>query len=240
MNFPFQRHNARIYEAADDIDCIQADVWSTLFQLGNPHRKNRLYEKLVKMIPKYNVYKYYPHGPTLETNTLSTEQGTNTSEDQGIPPVPTETRLPNDSITATVSNPSSKSQHRASGKADLIILSPPWGGPDYIHTNKFDLTTMLTFVPGFVGDEKKVEEKKADDTSEKDDILNVKDGMTLVLAASAVAENIVYIVPRNTSTVQLTMLANILALPYQIEEIVINHKPKVTVAYYGYLFKKYT
>lgn len=68
--------------------------------------------------------------------------------------------------------------------------------------------------------------------------MKVKDGITLVLAASAVAENIVYIVPRNTITTQLTILADIMALPYQIEEIMINNKAKVTVAYYGYLFKK--
>lgn len=41
------------------------------------------------------------------------------------------------------------SVHRSNGKIDLVILSPPWGGPDYLNAENFDLQTMLTFMDGF-------------------------------------------------------------------------------------------
>jgi trimethylguanosine synthase len=28
-------------------------------------------------------------------------------------------------------------------KADAVFLSPPWGGPSYIHASVFDLETMI-------------------------------------------------------------------------------------------------
>ncbi len=92
-----------------------------------------------------------------------------------------------------------------SKKVDLIVLSPPWGGPDYLEQSEYDLSTMLS----------------------------CGDGIKLVAAAAAVADNIIYIVPRNTIDKQLTSLANILGCKYRIENIYINNKCKLKIAYYG-------
>ena len=29
-------------------------------------------------------------------------------------------------------------------RADVVFLSPPWGGPDYLEANVFDLETMIS------------------------------------------------------------------------------------------------
>ncbi|XP_076341529.1 trimethylguanosine synthase 1 isoform X2 [Tachypleus tridentatus] len=62
-------------------------------------------------------------------------------------------------------------------KADVIFLSPPWGGPEYLETKTYDLNTMKP------------------------------NGFTIFSAAKQVTSNIAYFVPRNTSLEQLTVLA---------------------------------
>ncbi len=59
-------------------------------------------------------------------------------------------------------------------KADVVFLSPPWGGPDYVEAEVFDLGTMLT-----------------------------PNGFDIFKAAKEVTDNIVYFVPRNTSAQQV-------------------------------------
>jgi hypothetical protein len=97
----------------------------------------------------------------------------------------------------------------SSKKVDVVVLSPPWGGPNYLEESAYDLSTMLT----------------------------CGDGLKLVAAAASVAETIVYIVPRNTIDKQLTILANVLGCKYHIEDIYINNKCKVKVAYYGHFHR---
>jgi len=61
-------------------------------------------------------------------------------------------------------------------KADAVFLSPPWGGPDYIKTEKFDISTM---------------------------ILN---GFEIYNSARLISQNIAYFLPRNTDILQLAAL----------------------------------
>ncbi|KAJ3214472.1 Trimethylguanosine synthase [Clydaea vesicula] len=62
-------------------------------------------------------------------------------------------------------------------EADVIFLSPPWGGPEYLNQEIFDLTTMPI------------------------------DGINLFKLASKVTKNIVYYLPRTTDCEQITSLA---------------------------------
>ena len=64
-------------------------------------------------------------------------------------------------------------------KADAVYLSPPWGGPDYLHAQEFDLRTMM-----------------------------VPDGFSCYHAARSITPNIVYFLPRNTDVKQLLELSN--------------------------------
>jgi 23S rRNA G2445 N2-methylase RlmL len=59
-------------------------------------------------------------------------------------------------------------------KADIIFLSPPWGGPDYATAVEFDLKTMIPM-----------------------------DGFKVFELAKSITENIVYFVPKNTSQAQV-------------------------------------
>lgn len=64
-------------------------------------------------------------------------------------------------------------------KADVVFLSPPWGGPkhNYVDADCFDLATMIE-----------------------------PDGAAVFAAARAVTNNVAYMVPRNTPTWQLKEL----------------------------------
>jgi len=64
-------------------------------------------------------------------------------------------------------------------KADVVFLSPPWGGPkhDYVKEDGFDLTSMIE-----------------------------PDGERVWAAAKAITSNLAYMVPRNTPTRQLKEL----------------------------------
>lgn len=91
-------------------------------------------------------------------------------------------------------------------KIDLIILSPPWGGPEYVQVQQFDITTMLPCGHGFA----------------------------LALAAASVATQLVYILPRNTTDAMLVELARVLQLPYKIEYIYLSRKFKLKIVYFGH------
>lgn len=57
-------------------------------------------------------------------------------------------------------------------KADVVFLSPPWGGPSYIHEETYDLETMLQPVAF----------------------------STLIAASKNISQNIAVFLPRNTNT----------------------------------------
>jgi len=89
-------------------------------------------------------------------------------------------------------------------KADVIFLSPPWGGPEYANQAVFNLRKMGRQI----------------------------NGLEVFETAKKVTENIAYYVPRNTNVNQLATLAgkggNVI-----IEENLLNSKTKSLTAYYG-------
>ncbi|CAM6113437.1 unnamed protein product [Calypogeia fissa] len=92
-------------------------------------------------------------------------------------------------------------------KADLVFLSPPWGGPEYLKQEIYDLHTML----------------------------KPKDGITLFKVAQSIAPNIALFVPRNVDLNQLQELSWLTSppLPCEVEQNYVNDKLKAITAYYG-------
>ncbi|XP_076083113.1 uncharacterized protein LOC143054093 isoform X2 [Mytilus galloprovincialis] len=89
--------------------------------------------------------------------------------------------------------------------ADVVFLSPPWGGPDYLTAEVFDLETMIEI-----------------------------DGLKIFDVAQKISKNIVYFVPRNTDIEQLTVIAGP-GGRVEIEQNILNKKLKTICAYYGEL-----
>ena len=87
--------------------------------------------------------------------------------------------------------------------AEVIFLSPPWGGPAYINTDSFNI---------------------------KDDI--PLDGFEIFNKCLEVTENIAYFVPRNTNLDQLMSLAGKEGY-VEVEQNILNRKIKSITAYYG-------
>ena len=91
-------------------------------------------------------------------------------------------------------------------------MSPPWGGPDYYKAASFDLKTMLSCGPN-------------------------GDGFDLLMKASKVCRNLVYILPRNTKNAQLFKLGKLVGLPCHIQLIYMSKSAlKMKIAHYGELF----
>ena len=91
--------------------------------------------------------------------------------------------------------------------ADVIFLSPPWGGPEYLGSEVYDLQSMIPM-----------------------------DGIKIFDEALKITENIAYYVPKNTNVDQLISLAgpggNV-----EIEQNILNTKVKTVTAYFGELIK---
>ncbi|XP_033738758.1 trimethylguanosine synthase-like [Pecten maximus] len=90
-------------------------------------------------------------------------------------------------------------------RADVVFLSPPWGGPDYLNADVFDLETMM--------------ELKASDIFE---------------VSQKITNNIAFFVPRNSDFEQLTALAGP-GGHVEVEQNLLNNKLKTITAYYGEL-----
>ncbi|KAE9551800.1 hypothetical protein FO519_004971 [Halicephalobus sp. NKZ332] len=87
---------------------------------------------------------------------------------------------------------------------DVIFLSPPWGGPQYLNAREFTLD-MCT-----------------------------PDGFEIFRRASKITENIVYFLPRNTRTSDLLLLAKeTKSKKVEVENTQLNGKIKTLNAYYG-------
>eukprot|EP00090_Calanus_glacialis_P029549 TRINITY_DN47417_c0_g1_i1.p1 TRINITY_DN47417_c0_g1~~TRINITY_DN47417_c0_g1_i1.p1 ORF type:complete len:339 (-),score=112.93 TRINITY_DN47417_c0_g1_i1:9-1025(-) len=91
-------------------------------------------------------------------------------------------------------------------KADVVFLSPPWGGPEYVNQDVFDLKLMGGMMDGF-------------------DVFST---------AQKVTENIAYFVPKNTNVDQLASLAG-KGGKVEVEQNLLNKKTKTLTAYYGKL-----
>jgi len=89
--------------------------------------------------------------------------------------------------------------------ADVVFLSPPWGGPGYSTAKVFDLQTMITL-----------------------------DGVQIFEVAHQVTENIVFYVPKNVNVHQVVSLAKP-GENVEIEQHFLNKRLKVMTAYFGEL-----
>jgi trimethylguanosine synthase len=99
-------------------------------------------------------------------------------------------------------------QLATSFKADVVFLSPPWGGPDYANAKVFDIKTMILL-----------------------------DGFKLFETSKQITENIAYFMPRNADAEQIASLAGP-GGRVEIEQNFVNKKCKTVTAYYGHLISE--
>eukprot|EP00794_Sanderia_malayensis_P004666 gene4666-5275_t len=92
-------------------------------------------------------------------------------------------------------------------KADVVFLSPPWGGPEYSQAKVFDINTMI-----------------------------VPDGEAIFKLSRAITCNIAYFLPRNVNIEQVARLAGV-GGKVEVEQNFVCSKLKTITAYYGELVK---
>ncbi|KAK5859393.1 hypothetical protein PBY51_020951 [Eleginops maclovinus] len=90
---------------------------------------------------------------------------------------------------------------------DVVFLSPPWGGPDYLTAEVFDIKTMMQ-----------------------------PDGFQIFRLAKLISDNIVYFLPRNADMDQIASLAGA-GGKVEVEQNFLNNKLKTVTAYFGSLIK---
>ncbi|KAL0124564.1 hypothetical protein PUN28_006421 [Cardiocondyla obscurior] len=90
--------------------------------------------------------------------------------------------------------------------ADVVFLSPPWGGPDYIKRRVFDLESMM---PPF-------------------------GGKYIFDIARRITQHVAYYLPRNSDPLQITMLAGRYD-KVEMQQNIFNGKFTACTAYYGEL-----
>ncbi|XP_077392398.1 trimethylguanosine synthase isoform X2 [Festucalex cinctus] len=93
---------------------------------------------------------------------------------------------------------------------DVVFLSPPWGGPDYLTAEVFDIKTMME-----------------------------PDGFQIFHLAKQISDNIVYFLPRNADMDQIASLAGP-GGKVEVEQNFLNNKLKTLTAYFGSLIKSDT
>ncbi|XP_049638365.1 trimethylguanosine synthase [Suncus etruscus] len=93
-------------------------------------------------------------------------------------------------------------------KADVVFLSPPWGGPDYATAEIFDIRTMMS-----------------------------PDGFEVFRLSQKITNNIVYFLPRNADVDQVASLAGP-GGQVEIEQNFLNNKLKTITAYFGDLIRR--
>ncbi|XP_041101903.1 trimethylguanosine synthase [Polyodon spathula] len=92
-------------------------------------------------------------------------------------------------------------------KADAVFLSPPWGGPDYLSAEVFNIKTMMT-----------------------------PDGFEIFRLSKMITENIIYFLPRNADFDQIASLAGP-GGKVEVEQNFLNNKLKTVTAYFGSLIR---
>lgn len=96
----------------------------------------------------------------------------------------------------------------ASGlKADVVFLSPPWGGPDYLSAEVFNIKTMVS-----------------------------PDGFEIFRLSKMITENVIYFLPRNADFDQIASLAGP-GGKVEVEQNFLNNKLKTVTAYFGSLIR---
>nr|XP_046264693.1 trimethylguanosine synthase isoform X2 [Scatophagus argus] len=92
-------------------------------------------------------------------------------------------------------------------RGDVVFLSPPWGGPDYLTAEVFDIKTMME-----------------------------PDGFEIFRLSKLISDNIVYFLPRNADLDQIASLAGP-GGKIEVEQNFLNNKLKTVTAYFGSLIK---
>lgn len=95
-------------------------------------------------------------------------------------------------------------------RADVVFLSPPWGGPGYQAASEFDVATMMGGLDGF----------------------------ELLRLALAISPHVAYYLPRNTASAQLAAMPAMQAgggYAFETERCVLNGRLKALIAYFGEL-----
>ncbi|XP_038819873.1 trimethylguanosine synthase [Salvelinus namaycush] len=92
-------------------------------------------------------------------------------------------------------------------RADVVFLSPPWGGPDYLSADVFDIKTMMS-----------------------------PNGFDIFRLSKIISDNIVYFLPRNADMDQIASLAGP-GGRVEVEQNFLNNKLKTITAYFGNLIK---
>uniref|UniRef100_A0AAX7UJA0 Trimethylguanosine synthase n=1 Tax=Astatotilapia calliptera TaxID=8154 RepID=A0AAX7UJA0_ASTCA len=96
--------------------------------------------------------------------------------------------------------------------ADVVFLSPPWGGPDYLTAEVFDIRTMM----------------------EPDGYPLMRKWRDIFRLAKLISDNIVYFLPRNVDMDQVASLAGP-GGKVEVEQNFLNNKLKTVTAYFGSL-----
>lgn len=97
----------------------------------------------------------------------------------------------------------------ASLKADVVFLSPPWGGPQYMKQETYDLEQHLQPVPA----------------------------SQLMTKSFQIADNVAVFLPRNSNTQQLAAMAGP-GGSVEIEQSFLDRKLIALTAYYGELINE--
>ena len=165
-------------------------------------------QKMIIEDASISIDQHYQLNPTEHSSfvniTTTTLTAVETTTNDFTTSSTTTTTIQTDSIVkATATTPSTTTTTLL--LPDLIVMSPPWGGPDYIHAPEYDLYTMLTSGCG----------------------------LYLLMLAAAVCPNILFLIPINCSNAQIASIAHVINQPYIIEDISINHKAKVKAVYFG-------
>uniref|UniRef100_A0A2D4JWU9 Trimethylguanosine synthase n=1 Tax=Micrurus paraensis TaxID=1970185 RepID=A0A2D4JWU9_9SAUR len=93
-------------------------------------------------------------------------------------------------------------------KADVVFLSPPWGGPEYAAAEIFDIQTMIS-----------------------------PDGFEIFNLSQKITNNIVYFLPRNADIDQVASLTGP-GGKVEIEQNFLNNRLKTITAYFGDLIRQ--
>jgi len=94
-------------------------------------------------------------------------------------------------------------------KADVVFLSPPWGGPSYLKSKVYDIKTMIPV-----------------------------DGERLFRESSKITKNIAYYVPRSINFDQMKMLCDPDKI-CEFQKVIVWDKIRSYVVYYGDLAGNY-
>ncbi|KAJ1427013.1 RNA cap guanine-N2 methyltransferase-domain-containing protein [Ochromonadaceae sp. CCMP2298] len=210
------RHNAGVYKASGEITTVCADVYTYLESQLDPATLSQV-QAQYQAILQASVEADAEYPPEGATSLVAEAPGSGIVADSVADAVDSVGGAGADTGTDCSPAPELHAISGASGECaqkpstfDLIILSPPWGGPEYIDAPSFDLYTMLT----------------------------CGCGMYLAMLAQAVSRNVLYLLPIQTHDWQLRDIAQILKQPIVIENVAINNAPKVKAVYMGSMAAK--